>query len=274
MTATAESSGGLLVHGKVVPVPGLTVWNPLNAPAWCKLSPRDYRPRRTTWVRQVIVHTTKGMWPQAIKPGKGPVNREQSVAHYWQDDPTQSAAQIVIGSDGEVACLADLALICAYHAEMSNDWSIGIEIYQEADGSIYQAALDAALKLIAFLCDLFEIFLQVPSRKYPGSPIARMDVHCHSPGGPDMIGVFGHRDNTDNRGRGDPGDAVFFELRENHGADAWDYDRNEDKAKARHAQAFLNEHHNAGLSEDGVAGPKTYRAAKAAGYARLSQIPG
>lgn len=275
MTAAAPSStqGGVLVRGQVVPVPGLTVWNPKNAPDWCKLNPRDYRPRRTTWVRQLVVHTTKGMWPQTIKPGKGPANREQTVAHYWQKDPAQSAAHLVVGSDGEVACLADLALICAFHAEMSNDWSIGIEIYQEADGSIYQAALDAALKLIAFLSELFEILLQVPSRRYPGSPIARMDVHGSSPGGPDMVGVFGHRDNTDNRGRGDPGDKVFEELRSSYGADALDYDRNEDKVLARRAQLYLNAHYDAGLSEDGVAGPKTYRAMKAHGFARLSQIP-
>lgn len=259
-------SGGLLFRGREIPVPGLTVWNPKNA-KWATLSPRDYRPRKTTWIRQVILHTTKGAWPQVIVPGKGPMDREELVARFWQDDPVQSAAHIVIGSDGEVSCLADLATICAYHATWSNDWSVGIEIYQEAKGVIYEAALKSALVVVPLLCNLLEMPLQIPSRRYPNAPITRM-IH----GGPDMVGVFGHRDNTGDRGRGDPGDEVFTRLRA-AGADAWDYDRGEDKVRCAAVQRYLNTVYKAGLVDDGECGPETFRAMRARGYSRVSQVP-
>ena len=47
-------------------IPGLTVYGPGDDPS-CTMDPRDYRPRHSgEWVRQNIVHTTKGIWPQKI----------------------------------------------------------------------------------------------------------------------------------------------------------------------------------------------------------------
>lgn len=280
-------SGGILFRGQVVPVPGLVAWTPKTAP-WAKLSARDYRQRETSWIRQLIVHTTKGLWPHKIKPGRGPTGRAQTVAHYWQQDPAQSAAQIVIGSDGEIACLCDVALIESFHATKSNPWSIGIEIYQEADGSVFEAALKSATVLIPLLCNLCEFPLQIPSRKYNKTIIERMKF-----GGPDCVGVFGHRDQAwkfpewikdpatraeypdgyADRGRGDPGDEIFTRLLEQCGADAWDYDKREDLDRCMLVQQYLNETYKAGLSEDGKLGPATFRAMRQRGFTKMSQVP-
>lgn len=279
------NDNGLLYRGSVVPVPGLNVHNIHNAD-WAKLSTRDFKLRSTSWIRQIILHTTKGIWPQKRAAGAGPAKRAELVAHYWQNDPTQSAAHIVIGSDGEVACLADLFTTESFHATTSNDWSVGIEIYQEADGTVYQAAYDAALVLVPFLANLLEFPLQLPSRTYNSTIIERMKF-----GGPDCVGVFGHRDQSwkfpfqmtpeqrkrypdgyASRGRGDPGDDIYSMLRSFSHADAWDYEAREDVEACRRAQLYLNAKHSAGLSTDGQCGPKTYRALRAHGFSRLSEI--
>jgi hypothetical protein len=258
---------GLLIAGHVVDVPGLNIRNPVDTP-WCRLHPRDYRARRTSWVRQIIVHTTKGNWPQHVIPGAGPTGRAKSVADYWYNDPRQSAAHIVIGSEGAVACLADLATVNAYHATVSNDWSIGIELYQESDGGIYAAVYDSAVRLIVALCEHLLIPLQVPGRVYPNAPMQRM-VH----GGPDMVGVFGHRDNTGDRGRGDPGDEIFSRLVTQACAEQLDYDNRQDLAVWKRRQLYLNNVFREQLDVDGICGPSTIAALKRHGFASGRAIP-
>src|SRR5690349_3338406 len=99
---------GLLVEGVEVEVPGLRIVNVHDA-QWAKLHPGDYRERRTPWVRQIIIHTTKGMWPQKVLPGAGTAGAGRIVADFWRGDPEHSAAHLVVDRNGEVACLADVA---------------------------------------------------------------------------------------------------------------------------------------------------------------------
>lgn len=246
----------LLIGGLYFAVPGLDIVAPGEAP-WCRLDPRDYRTRRSSWVRQVIVHSTKGIWPQHVKPGAGPVGREKVVADFWRRDPQHSAAQLVIGSDGTVACLADLATVAAFHATVSNDWSVGIEVYQEADGGIYEAALASLRLLVPAVCDAMAIPFQIPTA-YRGRPLARM-----LNGGRDCVGVFGHRDNTHQRGRGDPGDIALAEL-ELAGAERIDFDRREDISRWMRRQQWLVNHGDR-LVIDGVCGPATISAMRRRG---------
>lgn len=260
--------GGLLIAGVIVPIEGLEIDNPTTA-SWCRLHPRDYQTRHSSWIRQVILHTTKGMWPQPIRPGVGPSGRPKRVADYWYDDPDgkrQSAAQIVVGSDGKVACLADLARIAAYHATAANDWSIGIEIYQEAGGVIYEAALASAVQLVDALCEHLEIPRQIPTA-YHGAPLQRGQVH-HYPSRTDYdlrdcVGVLGHRDNTTSRGRGDPGDEIFARL-EAAGHERLDFGAGQDLDVWRWRQRRLNAMGEQ-LTVDGLAGPATMRALRRRG---------
>jgi hypothetical protein len=61
---------GLLVNGSEHPVPDRVIINSNDAD-WCRLSPSDLAPRSTSWVRQIILHTTKGEWhaARARRPG-------------------------------------------------------------------------------------------------------------------------------------------------------------------------------------------------------------
>lgn len=276
------TANGLLIAGVVEPVPGLVVYPPAGPPAfgptWCTLDPGDYRERPTSWVRQIILHSTKGQWPQAIRPGSGPPGKAQIVADFWRGDPTHSAAHLVVDLDGSVACLCDLAYHEAYHAEGSNPWSIGIEMYQLNDGSLYEATLQATATLVEFLCGKFGIPLQHPRGPYRNRPLSRMEIMDHSDGiisrrqlgGPDLCGVFGHRDNTSNRGAGDPGDAIWRELAA-RGSEAIDFEAKEDILLGKERQAALNAR-GARLTVDGVCGPASWSAMRSLGFRRWRDV--
>lgn len=246
---------GLLIGGKLYEIDGLQIISPGQF-KWAVLDARDYKFRTTSWIRQIVNHTTKGIWPQKVLPGKGACGRGKIVADFWRNDPEHSAAQIVIDNDGSVVCLCDLLKFAAHHATVSNEWSIGIEIYQEAGGGIYQAALDTAVRLNLWLADFFGIPLFVPGKPYANAPLKRMAVRETNA---DCVGIFGHRDNTHRRGRGDPGDE-FFRLILLHGAMGVDYYALEDTTIGTRIQRYLNRRYNSRLSEDGVLGPSSVNA--------------
>lgn len=258
---------GLLIAGRIVPVPGLTVIPPAShgGPDWCALDPGDYRMRQAR-CRQVVLHTTKGDEPQHVKPGKGAAGAARNVAEFWHRDPTHSAAQLVIDRDGTVLCLADLAEHEAYHATVSNAYSVGIEMYQELDDGIYEAVFDAARLLVPALCVALDIPFNVVADQYNGHPLPRF-----LDGAPDFYGVCGHRNNTEQRGRGDPGDEIFRRLIA-AGGEPTIAQQGQDLMRAKARQRYLNAH-GAALTVDGLAGPASLAAARTQGFLRWSNVP-
>src|SRR5690606_41324392 len=75
-------------------------------------APDSFPPRRSSDL---------GLWPQHVIPGAGKGGRDRVVADFWRNDPTHSAAHLVVDTDGSVACLADLARDAAYHATVGGD---------------------------------------------------------------------------------------------------------------------------------------------------------
>lgn len=252
---------GLLIDGAIVPVDGVTIIGPHDA-AWSHLSPGDCRPRQGR-PHQVIVHRTIGDDPDHVLLGKGPSNNDAGgaarTAQFWLDDPAHSAAHIVIGLDGTVACLADLVRVEAYHATVSNAYSIGIELHEQPGGVLYQAQLDALVAVVKAICEHVGIQLQVPNG-YTGHPLKRM-----LDGGRDCIGVFGHRDNTEQRGHWDPGDAAMQALID-AGAHPFDFDKMADVAWWMAVQQDLAARKLYSGAIDGVPGPATTAALRADGY--------
>lgn len=96
-----------------------------------------------------------------------------------------------------LAILCDLVSSETFHATVSNAFSMGFEMAELAGGGVYQATLDTAVKATLAIAEATGVQLQVPTLgSYNGHPLRRM-----LDGGTTCVGVFGHRDNTEDRGR-------------------------------------------------------------------------
>lgn len=250
---------GLIIASVEVEVPGLFIQNWNDNPK-LRLVPGDRKPRPRTWVRGVVLHTTRGIpggsdkRPQVIKPGLGPdTKRDERIADMWAADDRHAGAHLIVDHDASWTCLADLQLEAAFHAGNVNDVTIGIEMYQDGNAALYEGQLESVVKMVDFLTRKFSIQRQVPHR-YVGYPLDRgLDR------GLDMVGVYGHRDCSNNRGSGDPGDTIFKMLVA-AGYEPFDFSANRDKTRWMERQEAL------GLLADGVPGPKTVAALRAAGH--------
>lgn len=268
---------GLIIDGKEIDVPEVSIRNFKKEP---KLALRVGRSDgandggvRTLPVSLVVLHTTKGipggkdLREQVIKPGLGPnTQAEDRTATFWSTDPTPSGAHIVVDHDGTAACLADLSTVCAYHAGQFevNNRSIGIEIFQGSDAELYAGQLDAVRKIVDVITEHFGIQRQIPS-SYNNSPIHRLVI-----GGRDLIGVVGHRDVSDQRGKGDPGDAIMATLATN-GYEKFDFIAGRDKETWITRQTIINAELKrrafpTQLTVDGIPGPQTTNALRYLGY--------
>lgn len=282
---------GAIVAGRTVAIPGVTVLNRADR-AWCALGPDDYRVRRSPARPHLVVdHTTGGKWPQRVIPGAGPGGHAERIAKMWSGrdrgggERTHSGAQLLVDLDGTVYCLADLVTQAAYHAEMANEASVGIEHCTTPDGSIYQATLDASAKLHLALCEPDDprnglgIPFQVHAAPYAGAPLVRCEVGAKTRERDgrvqstcaDLYGIIQHRDQTSERGRGDAGDALVATLVA-AGAEPLDYAVDDDLRRGRARQEWLR-HRGGRISVDGLVGPASLAEARRQGFRRWRDVP-
>jgi N-acetylmuramoyl-L-alanine amidase len=252
---------GIVLNGRQVEVPGVTIHNYLDD-SFIKLASYDGCPRKTSWVRNITLHVTVGD-AQTVIPGKGPSELWwHRYPDIWASDKDKNGNRIIHGAhaviDGDtvVGWYADGVLIHAYQAGVvDNEYSIGIEVKQWGD-KVYQASLDVVVPVLDNLTAELGIQRQFqwPYKK----AIPRLaDGH-------DFVGIAGHRDLTDTRGWGDPGDAIYVGLR-NAGYESFDFSTGEDIAAWKKRQVDFNTR-GAKLTVDGIPGPATWAAMKNLGY--------
>lgn len=278
-------TSGLLLSGDLHDVPGLTIVPPAShgGPERCQLSPEDYAMRPTQWVSKATPHTTGGLWPQPVRPGKGTSGRALEIFDMWRGrdrgggERVYSAAHIVIDFDGTIYCGADLVRVMAYHATSINPSSVGIEMCTHPDGSIQGATLDACAGLLAALAwsgtpgsGLLPIPFQMHCGPYRKDPLRRLELGGKGFPGTDVVGVIGHREQTGRRGQGDPGDEIYKRLAA-LGCEGLNYDHGDDLLVGKQRQAALNARGES-LTVDGVVGPATIAAMQRHGFRRLRDV--
>lgn len=253
----------LIVNGRRIPVPGVEVVSWFDDPT-LRMTGQSGGPRPVSWVRCVVFHTTQGIpggknyHPQWLLPGFGPKGTAaEANARYWALKGKGSGAHLVIDFDGQVICTADLVREQTWHATSVNAVSIGIEIVQRLDGSMFAGQMETAVKVADVLARELGIQRQFHAPYRRGRIVNRFAV-----GARDVVGFFGHRDQTNTRGPGDPGDFVFQYL-ERAGYEKFDYSQNEDLAAWKVRQTGLGV---PAKDCDGVAGPATVKLLTQAGY--------
>lgn len=189
----------MLVNGKDISTPFPTVKLPDI--------PKAGASRRKT-ISHIILHTTGGYpdathpTPQQIRPGSGDAKacHARDVHAYWSKGSRVAGAHILLDADGAVYQIADLSTRAMYHAIGFNQISIGIEVVQQRDSSLYEVQLVKLVELCSWLSVQFSLPKTV-AMPYTG---VRADI--------DGIGFLGHRDVSSNRGFGDPGDFIMQAL--------------------------------------------------------------
>jgi hypothetical protein len=217
---------------------------------------RDRNVRRG-WVRAITLHTTRAIRTQPILEGFGKGGRALATIAEWNRSPRDASAHLVVDRDGVVYQTADLVNEETWHAETVNPVTIGIEIEQGSDGSLYRGQLGVTVALCNDLTAWLGIQRQIPDQ-YRGR-VARI-----ASGGANVVGLYGHRDQADpnHRGPGDPGDAIF-DLLAAEGYERFNFAADQDLATWRVRQEQL------GMPGpfDGIAGRATVEALRAHGYA-------
>lgn len=199
----------LVIDGKRVDVPALAdtvTW--LDSPKVPKAT--DGRRRARSAVKAVVVHTTKAH-PVKVRPGSLASTKAEALARYQASTTRDVSWHFTVDFDGTVVQSADPATWTCWHAGHVNGWTVGIEMVQGDDGSLYEHQLAVTAALVAWLCDVFGI-----ERRYPvgadGRPASKPIAALGGKGTAPWSGVFGHRNQTSNKPAGDPGDPIFDRL--------------------------------------------------------------
>lgn len=192
----------VVIDGEAVALPNIKSLSWLDDPKLRLSFPNDGTKRQGR-PQCIILHTTTGDMPQHLVDDAAPPEHctaRRTVA-YWAKSPRRAGAHLIIDADGTLLCLADLGREVAYHCSGVNGVSVGIEVVQQADGTLYAEQLRVAFVVCEWLCDRFNIPRQVA---WPYTGARPLDTMRH------FRGVAGHRDVSSNRGRGDPGDLIML----------------------------------------------------------------
>ena len=226
---------------------------------------------RTEWIRGIVVHTNRGMEAGQIVPGGKDMGRDIALARYQASSTRVAGWDYTVDTDGSIAVSGDPFDMYTYHAGTVNSYTVGIEMVQDTNKpwNLYQDGIDSTVLLLDYLTARLGIQRQImcwdsTSNKFvtgviPGrlqGPYDRKSKRNKPPTGGDVVGIYGHRNITTNKGSGDPGNAIFDALRA-AGYELMDVGKKQDIEIWKERQKAL------GLSPDlcnGVPGPETRRA--------------
>jgi len=249
----------LIIAGKKVDVPGLKVLSWQDGIQWIK-EVTDFYPRKKA-VRLIICHTAKGI-KGSLLPGAGTESSTaKALVRYQTNTDRDVSWDYTIDFDGTIYCQNDPVKKATWQAGSVNGVSLGFELVQKDNGDVYEVQIEKAVLLIDTLTALLGIQRQIAWDRTGNKPKVGVCSRLKT-GGTDVVGIAGHRNQSKNRGPGDPGDYIYLALQK-AGYECFDLDMLEDLKAWKERQKAL------GIPEaecDGIPGTKTVSVLKAAGY--------
>lgn len=260
----------ILIDGKLVDVPGVRTLAPRGEP-WCRIARWNTRTKRPQFK---IIHKTIADDPEKIDEGAPTADyardwgRARQTVEYWQNrtdlktgkPAPLSGTHLVTGHNGDTVNTEDLYKIVGWHANQANELSWGHEIKEYVGGRVHRAALAAAVAITLVDTSALGVQWQYPQRYINNRPFPRF-----ANGGRDLVGVFGHRDVTAQRGYHDPGDEIGAML-ERVGFERFDFYGREDLDVWAKRQEWLRDLGVYSGPIDGVAGAGTTKALATLGF--------
>lgn len=250
----------LVIANKQIDIPGLEIHSWLDAALpWIK-EITDFSPR-TLATRLIMGHTHKGIAGKVL-PGSGTgTSTAKALVRYQTNTDRKVSWDYTCDNNGVIYCQNDPTKKASWQAGSVNGISLGFEMIQADNGDLYEVQIEKMVLLIDALTSLLGIQRQIPWDKKGNRPKKSVCPRLQA-GGRDVTGFAGHRNQTVDRGPGDPGDAIYLALQK-AGYECFELNDNED------LQVWKGRQKTLGFTDaqcDGVPGAKTVAALKATGY--------
>jgi hypothetical protein len=245
----------IVLDGNKIETPGLETISWLDDSKVPKTT--DVNPRKS-WIRAIVLHTVHGKVGKLLPGLSKPSTRAESFAKYQANTSRDVSWDYTIDTDGTIVVSNDPVKHYTWHATSVNPFTIGIELVQEDNGDLYAGQMDVAVCFLDLLTRELadrghpiqrQIPLTMDSEPVKGVIKRLADANSAK----SVVGIYGHRNQTTNRGVGDPGDFIFRALHD-AGYKGFNLEAQEDLIFWKSIQERL------GLPADGVPGPATQRA--------------
>ena len=250
----------LVLNGERIQTPGLETISWLDDP---KVPMATDFNARTMWIRAIVLHTVHGKTGKLL-PGVKASTRAETYAKYQANTTREVSWDYTIDTDGTVIVSNDPIKNYTWQAGAVNPFTIGIEMVQDDNGDLYEGQMVAVVNFLDCLTkELADrghpIQRQVPMTT-DGKPVKNVIARIQDPAqAKSVVGIYGHRNQTTNRGAGDPGDYIFNALLF-AGYKGFNLSANDDLTFWKDVQTQL------GLPADGVPGKNTQQALITKGY--------
>ena len=251
----------IVINGKKIETPGLQTISWLDDPKVPQAT--DFN-TRAMWIRAIVLHTVHGKSGRLLPGFSKPSSRAKSYARYQANTARKVSWDYTVGTDGTIIASNDPVKTYTWHAGDVNPYTVGIEFVQEDNGDLYEGQMDVVVRFLDVLTrELADaghpIQRQVPMTSN-GEPvkgvIARIE---NNDSAKQVVGIYGHRNQTGQKPVGDPGDDIFHALLR-AGYKGFNLDAKDDITFWKDVQARL------GLSPaDGIPGRATQQALLNAG---------
>jgi hypothetical protein len=168
------------------------------------------------WIRAIVLHTVHGKVGKLL-PGIKSSTRAEAYAKYQANTSRDVSWDYTIDTDGTVVVSNDPVRFYTWHATTVNPWTIGIEFVQDDNGDMYEGQMEAGVKFLDTLTKYLADADNPIQRQTPVTPDGKpvrgtIPRIVNAEEAKKVVGLYGHRNQTSNRGPGDPGDYIFEYL--------------------------------------------------------------